>query len=88
MRAFKCEVVISISKDGFVINRETKFWVVRANDEESAGKKIFSHFKEYRLLGRCKAISSIHFTEIFINDSTDLEEYLESTEDATICVLF
>ncbi len=88
MRAFRCAVVLSTTKAGVISHSQPAIWIVRADNEEAAGKKIFLHFKEYGYLGRYKTISSIEYTEIILHGSMDLEEYLESREDATVCVLF
>lgn len=88
MRAFRCVVILSVTKAGVVSRSNPAIWVVRAEDEEAAGKRIFSHFREYGYLGKYESISSIDYTEIILHGDMDLEEYLELKEDATVCVLF
>ena len=88
MRAFRCVVVLSTIKAGTVFHNQPAIWIVRADNEEAAGKRIYSHFKEYGHLGKYQTISSIEYTEIILHGNMDLEEYLESREDATVCVLF
>ncbi len=88
MRAFRCEVIISIIKAGVVSHSQPVVWVVRADNEEAAERKIYRHFREYGMIGNCKKIYSISFNEIILHRDMDLEEYLEVIEDATICVLF
>lgn len=89
MRAFRCSVILSTaSKAGVVSHGQPAIWIVKADNEEGAGRKIFMHFKEYGSLSGRKFISSIEYTEIILHGHMDLEEYLESQEDATVCVLF
>ena len=88
MRAFSCDVELSFTKNGIVSSRSSVIWVVRAASEEDAERKIYRHFKEYGIIGTYKSISSISFTEIFLHGDMDLEEYLESKGDSTVCVLF
>lgn len=89
MRIFRCLVEMETKKSKDVpAKKESQVWIVRAEDQKAADGKIHRHFREYHLFKNGKDIVSIHFTEIHLSGSMDLEEYLESKEDATVCVLF
>ena len=88
MRAFRCLVDIETKKDETTVTKETQIWIVKAEDQNGAGKKIYRHFREYNLFKKGRDIAAIHYTEIQLSGAMDLEEYLESKEDATVCVLF
>ena len=88
MRAFRCAVDIQIEKENGFSATESQIWIVQSDGEDGAERKIYRHFKEYHLLKGGRKISSIHFMEIRLDGATDLEEYLEAKEDATVNVLF
>ena len=89
MRIFRCLVEMETKKSEDVpTTKESQVWIVRADNQDLADRKIHRHFREYHLLKSGKTIVAIHFTEIHLDGAIDLEEYLESKEDATVCVLF